>query len=898
MILSSIWIDALEFENYGGFKAETQFVRSVGMGYLIACQVPGEPCDNASTTFKAEKSGKYRVFVRTKNWKLPEAPGKFKISVNGNELNNICGEMPNPNWYWDIAGDIDLKKGENSVSVVDKTGWFSRFSAIFITDDMNLTPSPEVERFLKLRAECKGISLKISPRKKFDIAIVGAGPGGVGTALSAARNGLKVALISGRPTVGGNASNEGTINLDGASSHHFGMHETGIANEIKATKEHFDCTIQKAMELLINAEKNIKLFKNELCIAAKAKDNKIISLTTVNTITLQKYTYKADLFADCSGDGWLGYYAGAAYRVGREANWEFDESLASQSPDLATMSGCICDYHPEMPKTRTFFAEDTGSPIKFKTPDWAIKFSEAEIPRRTPNNFKRAEWWVENSNYYDDLWNDEFARDEMIRLGVGYFGWLKNIYKEKEKTANYKLKYIALHNSKRESRRLIGDYILSEKDYTEGTTFEDVVTYCGWALDIHHPKGIYSGEDGPFLSNKAVPITPIPYRCLYSKNISNLFMAGRCISVSHVGLGSVRVEATIVTEGHVVGAAASLCKKHSITPRDIYKNKIKELQQLLIKQDLTIPGIKSEDGENIAPKCHIEATSFYKNFRQPLTYGFPGKWVGIKGEHFCGPDWKNKFKGAEYYKVYIKNTLKQNVIARLYDVDDNDNYFKKEEIKLTLTENFEGWLELPFSKTKKGKAFLVSLEPEDTIYWQQNAMCGFMLRHVFFDDKGTKHIDGTNAFTLDYHSDNFLITNGTPEKVINGNIRWSNNDCNCWISDVSIPLPQSIIFTLPEIKEISNIQITTDTDLIYPRFAFLPPSKTASTKDSYTQCTATDVDIYLLLDGKWKKVATKNGNYLRQIRFKFKKQKAEKVKITVNSASSKIAKIYEIRIYE
>ena len=895
--MSNIWIDALEFKCYGGYKSETQFVRSVGMGYLIACQVPGEPCESASTTFKAEKSGKYRVFVRTKNWKLPEAPGKFKVAINENELNNLCGEMPNPNWYWDIAGDIDLKKGENTIEIVDKTGWFSRFSAVFITDDMDLTPSPEIKSFLKLRAECKGISLKTNTRKRFDMVIVGAGPGGVGAAISAARNGLKVALISGRPTVGGNASDEGTINLDGAASHHYGMHETGIANEIKATKERFGCTTKTAMELLLNAEKNITVFENELCIDAKTINNKIISITTVNTLSLEKYTYKADYFADCSGDGWLGYYAGAAYRIGREAEWEYGESKAPLSPDLATMSGCICDYHPEMPKTRTFLAEDTGSPVEFKTPDWAVSFTESEIPRRTPNDFKRSEWWVENSNYIDDLWSDEFARDEMIRLGVGYFGWLKNTYKEKEKAANYKLKRIALHNSKRESRRLIGDYVISENDYTEGTAFEDAVTYCGWALDVHHPNGIYSGEEGPFLSNKVVPITPIPYRCLYSKNISNLFMAGRCISVSHIGLGSVRVEATIVTEGQAVGAAAYLCKKYGISPRDIYKAKIKELQQLLIKQDLTIPNVEAECGENIAPKCKIEATSFYKNFRQPLTYGFPAKWVEIKGEHFCGPDWKHKLKGAEYYKVYIKNQIEQKVIARLYSVDGNDNFAIKEELQISVPENFEGWLELPFSKTKQGNAFLISLTPKTAIFWRQKAMTQYYLRHIYFDESGNKQIDGTNALDLDYHSDNYLITDGSPEKAVNGNIRWSNKDCNCWITDPFSPLPQSIIFTLPEVKEISNIQITTDTDLIYPRFAFLPPSKTAATEDSNVICTATDIDLHLFLDGKWKKVAAKKDNYLRQIKFNFKKQNAKKVKITVNSASSKIAKIYEVRIY-
>ena len=145
--LSNIWLDALEFEDYGGWRCETLFVRSVGMGYLIASDIPGEPVQNAVTTFSVNSAGMYRFFVRTKNWKLPESPGKFKILIDGNELEHICGKMPNNNWYWEIAGDFKLKSGNHTIEIMDKTGWLSRFSAIFITDDMDITPSPEIEVF-------------------------------------------------------------------------------------------------------------------------------------------------------------------------------------------------------------------------------------------------------------------------------------------------------------------------------------------------------------------------------------------------------------------------------------------------------------------------------------------------------------------------------------------------------------------------------------------------------------------------------------------------------------------------------------------------------------------------------------------------------------------------------
>ena len=897
--MERIWIDSLEFKTYGGWRSETQFVRSVGQGYLIACQIPGEPADNANTSFTVKEGGKYRVFVRTKNWKLPEAPGKFKIAVDNKELDNTCGKMPNPNWYWDIAGDITLSKGKHTIAAVDKTGWLSRFSAIFITNDMNIIPSPEIKAFKKLRAECKGISRRPIYRNGFDFVVVGAGPGGVGAAVSAARNGLTVALISGRPTVGGNASNEGTINLDGAAVHNYGMHETGVVNDIKATKEHYKCTAQKAMEIVISNEPNIKVFCNELCIGAVTKQNKITSITTINTITLKEQRYPAPFFADCSGDGWLGYYAGAEYRIGREANWEFNEEHAPETPDACTMSGCICDCQPGMPKMRTFEAKKTENPVEFITPDWAIKFTEPTMPKRTPGGYTRTEWWVENSNDYDDLWNDEFARDEMLRLGIGYFGWLKNTYEKKQEVQNYALKGLALHLSKRESRRIVGDYIFNENDYVEGKTFEDAISYCGWSMDIHHPKGIYSGEDGPFLINKRVPMTPIPYRILYSKNIENLFMAGRCCSVSHLGLGSVRVESTIVTLGQVVGIAAAMCKKFSLTPRGIYKKKINELKELVLKQDMTLLGVKADDKKDLAPLCEIEATSYEENFKQPITYGFSGEWAKITNEHFCGPDFKYKLQGAEYYKVLVKNPAKEQIItARIYDTTSGE-FVLKQETEITLEENYEGWLSLPFEPTPEGKAFYISLTPKTELLWKIRLMANFHLKHIYFNENGVQINTGINALELDYNSKNYLLTSGNPEKIVNGYLRSTQNDCNCWVSNLNASLPQSIILTLPEITKISNVQITTDTDLTYPRIAFQPPVTRNADGKSPVTFTAEDLELHIFDGEKWKKVADKNNNYLRQIIFNFKPQAAKKVKITVNKSSNANAvKIYEVRIYK
>ena len=201
----------------------------------------------------------------------------------------------------------------------------------------------------------------------------------------------------------------------------------------------------------------------------------------------------------------------------------------------------------------------------------------------------------------------------MFRMSLGYFDWLKNSWVDREKANNYQLVKLGTYYAKRETRRLIGDYILTENDFTENSTFRDAVAYCGWKIDVHHPDGIFSGKTGAFTANKKIPISPIPFGTLYSKNIENLMMVGRCISVTHLGLGPVRVQLTIGTMGQAVATAAYLCKKWNTTPRGVRNNHIDELQQLLLKDGMSIPGIKNHDNNDLSLQAIVTATSYVKN---------------------------------------------------------------------------------------------------------------------------------------------------------------------------------------------------------------------------------------------------------------------------------------------
>ena len=742
--MQKIWIDAAEFKEYGGWLLETQFVREMGQPYLIANNLPGVPVDNASTEFTVEKSGFYRFFVRTKNWKYPEAPGRFTLKADDYELKNICGKMPALYWYWEIADDVYLEKGTHRLEVCDKTGWLSRFASIIITDDLDFTPSPELPVMLKQRAEIKNIDTKVTDMGEWDYVVVGAGPGGVGAAISAARNGLRTALICGRPHPGGNASEESGVGFDGGAMYHLGYHETGISDEVKRTRENYNISWQKAIEKLLAAEPNITLFENEMCIAAECEENIIKSIECVNTVTLKKSCFKSKLFAECTGDGWLGYYAGAKYRLGREAKREFKEEFAPETPDTFTMSGCLSDTKADVGRFLGFYLAEVEDEVEFQAPDWAVKLPVAL--HRKPELMYMTEWWMENSNDFDDLYDSEFARDEFVRLVIGYYDWLKNSYENKQDFAKRQIRYISLRLSKRENRRLVGDYILNQNDFDGKTEFSDAISYSGWKIDVHHPRGIYSGAEGPFCADQIVPITPIPYRCLYSCNIKNLFVASRCSSFSHVGLGSPRVESTVNTMGQAVGTAAYLCKKYNCLPRDIYENHIKELQQLLLKQDQTIFGFSNEDENDLALTATVKADS---------------------------------------------------------------------------------------------------------------------------EDKEAE---------------------GFAKNVINGVNRTHPEICNAWISDIKDGLPQSITLTLKESKNVSEIHITADTDLAYPR---------SSTRAFvHYDFTATHLTAECFDGEKWIKVFEIKDNYRRKMIAKFEPVITEKVRVTVHATTgAACAKLNEIRIY-
>ena len=437
---------------------------------------------------------------------------------------------------------------------------------------------------------------------------MGGGVAGCNAAIAAARGGAKVALIQDRPMVGGNNSSEMGVPVSGGSSSGRGR-EAGLNEEIgRISAYNHYIKWASGAEAVLAAEPNISLFLNSHVFkAATDEQNNITAVTAFDMIDGHQTRYTGDFFADCTGDGWLGYYADAECMLGRETKEMFGEKDAQDVADDITMSGSLMQN-----SILGYQAIDMGKPVSYEAPEWVYDLRKnADSYQSRPkfeNGYRAGNWWTENHGRNDDLWDPEWARDDLILVSMSYYNWIKNYSTLAEKAANYQLTYIPITNAKRETRRLVGDHILTQDEVLDRKIFPDRVGYFVWGLDVHHPDGIFSDE-GPFDLNTHISPASIPLRILYSKDVPNMFMAGRNVSVTHIALGTARVQGTTGMMGQIIGTAAAMCVNRKTTPRGIYQAYVPELQQQLLKDDVTIPHVSNEDRGDLARTSKASASS-------------------------------------------------------------------------------------------------------------------------------------------------------------------------------------------------------------------------------------------------------------------------------------------------
>ncbi|MDA3799368.1 MAG: FAD-dependent oxidoreductase [Kiritimatiellae bacterium] len=434
----------------------------------------------------------------------------------------------------------------------------------------------------------------------FDFCVVGGGLAGLIAGISAARRGAKVAIVQDRPIFGGNSSSEIRMHVCGA--HGANMRETGIIEELCLENHYRNPTTNYSIwdsVLYGNAryQENLKIFLNASVSSCEMDGAKIKSVTAWQMTTETWHTIEASIFADCSGDGILAPLSGAEYRIGREAKAEFNETIPPDVADKKTM-GMSCLMQ----------AREHTTPKKFIAPDWAHKFTKPEDLHDRNVDIKHTNlWWMEVGGDNDSIHDSEELRDELLRISFGVWDYIKNYSDLKEKYANWVIDWQGFLPGKRESRRYIGDHILTQNDITAEGKFDDIVAYGGWSMDDHFPAGFYHPKAGTIFHPAPSPYG-IPYRSLYSANVENLFCAGRCHSATHAAMSSTRVMCTTSLMGQAVGTAAALANKYQTTPRGVYENHIDELKQTLMDDDCYIPWNKREVSE-LTASASLKASS-------------------------------------------------------------------------------------------------------------------------------------------------------------------------------------------------------------------------------------------------------------------------------------------------
>ena len=415
-----------------------------------------------------------------------------------------------------------------------------------------------------------------------DFCVVGGGLAGLCAAVAAARHGAKVALMQERPMLGGNASSEVRMWVCGA--HGRDNRETGLVEELMLENLYrnpdYNYSVWDGILYELAAyQENLTLLLNCTCNDCAMEGSRIVSVTGWQMTTQSYHTVHAALFADCSGDSVLAPLTGAKTRWGRESREEFGEDIAPAAADRRTM-GMSCMLQ----------ARQETHPSTFIPPKWAHKYTRADLPHRLPDMDNPMEnfWYLELGGEYDAIADTEWLRDELLRMAYGIWDFVKNDPELREKNANWRLDWVGILPGKRESRRYVGDHILTQHDVRAGGHFDDLVAYGGWSMDDHHPGGFRSPEQ-PTIYHPAPSPYGIPYRCLYSVNIDNLFCAGRNISVTHTAMSSTRVMATCATLGQAVGTAAAIAALYGLTPRGVYEQRIAELQQTLMDDDCYLP---------------------------------------------------------------------------------------------------------------------------------------------------------------------------------------------------------------------------------------------------------------------------------------------------------------------
>ena len=580
--MAYIWREAESFEHLGGWQIDPQSMRQMGSAYVMAHGL-GRPVADATTTIAISEAGEWSLWARTRNWTalwgLGSAAGRFQVLVNGAALAQELGTN-GPEWSWQLAGKIVLPAGSARIALHDLTGFNGRCDALYLSNDPADVPEQDPAKLAACRRAKAGIVVEDDPRE-YDLAVAGGGIAGLCTAIAALRSGASVLLVQDRGVLGGCNSSEVRVGL-GGFAHADPYPKLGnVVTEIAPAFGGPGTYPAKCYEddrkhnvFFLQNPKTYTLALNESVVAVEkdpADSTRIAAIITRSAITGKEKRYRAKNFADCTGDAVVARLMGARTMYGRDGKEEFRENLAPAQPCRQVMGQSVQWYTEPC-------ADGDGD---FPDIDWGLEFSDDKAYFVTGGD-----WEWESGQYRDQAEETEYIRDYGLMTIFANWSFVKNRSSRKSEWSKRRLAWASPCGGKRESYRVVGDVILTQNDIEDRRSYPDATGAMTWNIDLHFPDPHNEARfPEPFRScayhRDIGAFYPVPYRCLYASDVSNLFLGGRHISMTHVAFSCARVMRTLGILGEVVGMAAALCARHGCAPRDIYAKHLDELKDMM-----------------------------------------------------------------------------------------------------------------------------------------------------------------------------------------------------------------------------------------------------------------------------------------------------------------------------
>jgi hypothetical protein len=750
-------------------------------------------------------------------------------------------------------------------------------------------------------------------RESYDVVVCGGGLAGVCAAIAAARGGARTCLVQDRPVLGGNSSSEVRVTPHGAAAFHAYARETGILSELlieERASNHEEIfengwtnSVWDMVQYdLVQRTKNLTLHLNTSVLDVQVDGRRISAVTCRVANAEVELTLEGGVFIDCTGDSFVAAEAGCEWRMGSEGRGDFNEPHAPLHANAEVMGNSI-----------HFKTKDTGRPSPFKLPAWAIQHEDASFfydQGRLPKEVRGGYWWIEIGVPYDTIHDAEDIRHELTRHTLGVWDWIKNKDPKTLKLAeNFALDWIGQVPGKRESRRVMGLYLMNEWDAIRCTVHEDEIAFGGWFIDLHTPGGLLAttsepasaegySETSEYATRSYAGPYGIPLRMLVSKDIDNLMMAGRNVSATHCALATVRVMATTALMGQAAGVTAALASKTGSSVAEIATKQATLVQQQLLRDGCFLPNVRNEDALDLARIARISASSeavfggvtpqsrgahdglaFWRDQAVPLRDELlqrRGQWVALGGD----PMRKVRFCLSN------RQTTPRTVAVRAMAVDHIWDYRVADDMEVAAGELIvppgeEQWIEwtippdahLPFSGYVR---FDLLAQPD--VAW--------LIAGAIEPGKMRRYSSGvTLALQVEPPQACFAASN-----VASGVAR-PHAMTNLWRSAAAEPLPQWLQLEWERPKEISEVVLTFAGHLLREYHAYAPFYRDP-------QCVR-DYDVQLSRDGaSWSTAASIRDNYQRHNIVTFERQMATHLRIVVLAThGDPSAALYEVRVY-